>query len=214
MGNVLVAAGVSKVISSVTLLRPIDLRAGPGECVVLRGVNGSGKTTLLRLLAGLTEPSSGTVQLDGMPVDERDPRVRAAVGSLLGAPVTYRDLTVRDHLTLLDATWGRGRDDCDERVAACLAEFAIDTLALRFPHELSSGQAQLFRLACAFFRPASTLLLDEPEQRLDQRMRNLVAAKVEARRTAGTTIVMACHDPQVTEATATTVLDIRPAEPQ
>lgn len=206
------AAGVSKVVSTVMLLAPVDVAARPGECVVLRGVNGSGKTTLLRLLAGLTQPSTGTVTLDERPVDERDPAVRAAVGALLGAPATYRDLTVRDHLVLIDATWGRDPDDCDERVEACLARFGIDRLARRFPHELSSGQTQLFRLACVFFRPTTTLLLDEPEQRLDQRMRALVAEMITARRDAGATIVIACHDPEVTQATATAVLDIRPAD--
>lgn len=212
VGNVLVASGVSKVISSVTLLRPVDLTAEPGQCVVLRGVNGSGKTTLLRLLAGMTSPTTGTVTLDGQGVDERDPRVRAAVAALLGAPATYRDLTVRDHLTLADATWGGDPDDSEERVLACLEDFRIGPLERRYPHELSSGQTQLFRLACVFFRPATTLLLDEPEQRLDQRMREMVAEIVNDRRAAGTTIVMACHDPVVTEATASTVVDIHPAE--
>lgn len=211
MGDTLVAEGVSKVISQVPLLAPIDVRAGPGECVVLRGPNGSGKTTLLRLLAGLTEPSAGTVRLGDIPVDERDPRVRAAVAALLGAPATYRDMTVRDHLTLIDATWGRDPDSCDERIASCLSEFAIEALERRLPHELSSGQQQLFRLACVFFRPASTLLLDEPEQRLDERMRQLVAGRIVARRERGDTIVMACHDPAVTQACATQVVDIRPA---
>jgi len=214
VGNQLVATGVSKVISTVTLLRTIDVRANPGECVVLRGPNGSGKTTLLRLLAGLAEPSTGTVRLDERPVDERDPAIRAAIASLLGAPATYRDLTVHDHLTLIDATWGRNADDCEQRVGACLEEFGIQHLADRFPHELSSGQTQLFRLSCVFFRPATTLLLDEPEQRLDDRMRPHIAELIDVRRAAGATIVMACHDPAVTEATATRVLDIQPAEPQ
>lgn len=208
----LVADGVSKVISQVTLLREIDVRADPGECVVLRGANGSGKTTLLRLLAGLTDPTTGSVHLDERPVDERDPRIRTTVAALLGAPATYRDLTVRDHLTLIDATWGRDPDDTDGRIGACLEDFGIGQLAQRFPHELSSGQTQLFRLACVFFRPATTLLLDEPEQRLDERMRRRVADLVVARQSAGDTVVMASHDPDVIAATATRVVDILPAE--
>ena len=211
MGNVLTASAVSKVVGSVPLLAPVDLYAEAGRCVVLRGVNGSGKTTLLRLLAGLTKPSTGTVLLDGEPVDERDPAVRAAMGLLLGAPATYRDLTLRDHLTLIDATWGRDADDCAERVVAGLDDFRVAHLARRFPHELSSGQSQLFRLACVFFRPATTLLLDEPEQRLDGDMRGLLAERVVARRDAGVTVVMASHDPRVTESVADTVVDLVPA---
>ena len=212
VGNLLVASGVSKVVSSVTLLRTVDVRAEPGRCVVVRGVNGAGKTTLLRILAGLTPASTGTVELDGGPVDERDPVVRAAVGALLGAPATYRDLTLRDHLELIDATWGRGGGDREERALAGLDRFAVAHLSTRFPHELSSGQSQLFRLACAFFRPATTLLLDEPEQRLDTGMRRLVADRIIARRAEGTTVVMACHDPDLTAAVADVVLDLEPAD--
>lgn len=149
--------------------------------------------------------------LDGQVVDERKPAVRRAIGALLGAPATYRDLTLADHLTLIDATWGRDPDDCEECVAAGLEAFRVGHLARRFPHELSSGQTQLFRLACAFFRPASTLLLDEPEQRLDGGMRALLAERLAARRDGGTTIVLACHDPDLSAAVADAVVDLVPA---
>ena len=203
--------GATKVIDPVTLLAPIDFVAEPGQCVVLRGPNGAGKTTLLRLVAGLTPATGGSVTLDGVAADERDPTTREAVAALIGAPATYRDLTLADHLTLVDATWGRDPSDSVRRVDDGLALFGIEDLAERFPHELSSGQGQLFRLALTWFRPARLLVLDEPEQRLDTDRREQVGRLVRARGDEGVTVVMACHDPDLTEAVADTVVDVRGA---
>lgn len=204
----LIATNVSKTLGSVSLLSPVDAATGRGECLVVRGRNGSGKTTLLRILAGVLEPSTGTVQYGERPVDERDPFCRTAIAALLGAPATYPDLTLADHLTLIDATWGGDVDSCTARVERMLTDLEIDHLAERFPHELSSGQRQLFRLALTLFRPSDVLVLDEPEQRLDTDKRRLVGGLLTARRSRGTALVVACHDPELTERIATDVLDL------
>lgn len=204
---------VSKVLDPITLLAPVSLAVESGQCAVVRGVNGSGKTTLLRILAGLTEPTTGSARIGEQPADERNPAIRAAVAALLGAPTAYRDLTLADHLTLIDASWGRDPSTCEERVDAGLDLLEIGHLGTRFPHELSSGQGQLFRLALTLFRPSGLLILDEPEQRLDTAKRALLARLVRERCDGGTTVVMACHDPAVTEAVADQVIDLLPAEP-
>lgn len=89
-----------------------------------------------------------------------------------------------------------------------LGLLGIGDLAQRFPHELSSGQGQLFRLALTLFRPSDLLILDEPEQRLDTDKRVLVGDLLAARRDAGTTLVVATHDPPLTERLADEVLDL------
>ncbi|EWT04700.1 multidrug ABC transporter ATPase [Intrasporangium chromatireducens Q5-1] len=202
---------VGKTIDTTTLVLPTTVRAKPGQCVVLRGPNGSGKTTLLRMIGGLLEPTVGTATIGGTTADERNPSVRAAVAALIGTPTTYRDLTLIDHLVLVDSTWGGDPNTSDERGLALMARLGIDHLHDRFPHELSSGQEQLFRLALTFSRPGSVLLLDEPEQRLDTTKRVTVTELIRERARAGTTVVMACHDPEMTEALAHRVVDVAPA---
>jgi ABC-type multidrug transport system ATPase subunit len=204
----LTAAGVGKQIDGNVLLRPTDLTVGSGEGVVLRGANGSGKTTLLRILAGTLEASEGSASLDDQPLDERDPATRARVAALLGSPTAYRDLTVVDHLVLIDSTWGGAIDTADERADELLASLEIDHLTERFPHELSSGQQQLFHLAMVLFRPARVLLLDEPEQRLDTHKRGLLSDLLLARKAEGVALVVACHDPDMTAVIADRVVDI------
>jgi len=208
-----VATALTKSLDPVVLLAPTSMTAEPGTCVVVRGPNGAGKTTFLRLVAGLLEPTSGTVTIDGVPADERDPTTRSSVAALIGAPAAYRDLTLADHLTLIDATWGRDPDTCDVRVVGALEEFGIDHLDERYPHELSSGQGQLFRLALTWFRPSRLLVLDEPEQRLDTERRALVGRLVRERTATGTTVVMACHDPVLTADVADQVVDVPGDEP-
>ena len=201
------ATGVTKLIEDNVLLTATDLDVRSGKCIVLRGSNGSGKTTLLRILAGTMDASAGTVTLDGEPVDERTPATRASVAALIGAPTAYRDLTLVDHLVLIDATWGRDAAAA-ERADAMLATLEIEHLAERFPHELSSGQQQLFHLAMVLLRPSRVLLLDEPEQRLDTHKRGLLTQILLDRKRAGTALVVACHDPEMTGAIADRVIDI------
>jgi len=206
----LVATQVTKSIEDNVLLKPIDVRVRGGQCLVLRGENGSGKTTLLRILAGTMVATQGTTTLDGRAIDERDPVTRREIAALIGAPTAYRDLTLYDHLVLVDATWGRG-DGADERALGMLASLEIDHLDDRFPHELSSGQQQLFHLAMVLNRPSTVLLLDEPEQRLDTHKRGLLGQLLVDRKSAGHALVVACHDPELTAAIADRVVDVIPA---
>jgi ABC-2 type transport system ATP-binding protein len=209
VSHALRAAGVGKKIDEAVLLLPTDVELGEAECVVLRGPNGSGKTTLLRILAGTMSPSEGEATLDGQPVDERRDSTRRAIAALIGAPATYRDLTLVDHLVLIDSTWGQVGQRAGERADEILELLEIDHLAERFPHELSSGQQQLFHLSMVLVRPSSILILDEPEQRLDPDKRDLLTEILLDRKADGNSLLIACHDPAMTAALADSIVDIR-----
>lgn len=182
---------VSVASGSVQLLAPVSFHLEHGESLIVRGRNGAGKSTLLRLLAGILPPTSGTVLVGGAAVNQRDKRFRGQVAAMIGMPPLAPELTVGEHLTLVAVTW-YGKH-ADEPVAAMLDALGLTPLATRFPHELSSGQTQLFGLAMVLVRPAAVLLLDEPEQRLDPEHVELVGSVLRRRRAAGDTVVLATH---------------------
>lgn len=181
-----------------------------GEILALTGANGAGKTTLLRVLAGLIEPTAGTVRVAGRTPDDRDRGFRAALAALIGPPQTARDLTVAEHLRFITATWGSPATSAAEQAEELLEELAITQLGARFPHELSSGQTQLVSLALTFARPARVLLLDEPEQRLDPHRLGLVGAAIRRRAETGTAVVLATHSPRLREELAAAELALEP----
>lgn len=190
---------VGVVSDDIVLLLGATGRARAGEILALTGANGSGKTTLLRVLAGLIDPTAGTVRIAGRRPDDRDRAFRAALAALIGPPQTARDLTIVEHLQFIAATWGTGAKTARAQAEDLLDELQIGTLGRRFPHELSSGQSQLVSLALTLARPSRALLLDEPEQRLDADRLGLVIDAVRARAEAGCAVVLASHSPRLLE---------------
>src|SRR5690625_4247519 len=98
--------GVGVIVDETVLLRETTGYVGAGEVLAITGANGSGKTTLLRALAGLLNPTAGTVTVMGRVPDDRDRRHRASLAALIGAPPTARDHTAVEHLQFVAATWG------------------------------------------------------------------------------------------------------------
>lgn len=193
------------------LLPPTTFTVARGRVLAVTGANGSGKTTLLRVLAGLERSSAGRCLVAGRPVDERDPRFRKEVAALIGPPPVARDLTVREHLELVARTWGSDLAQARHATDALLSDLDLNSLADRFPHQLSTGQAQLSALALTLARPAAVLLLDEPEQRLDEERLARVAAVLHRRRRAGATLLLATHSRTLVDALADDELALRGA---
>lgn len=195
-----VGAGV--VAGDVTLLAPVSVTVQRGEALVVRGRNGSGKSTLLRVLAGSRKPSSGTARIGGEAVRERDSGFRRRVAAMIGLPPMAPDLTVLDHVALVATTWLDDPRGAADLARGVLAELGLGTLGERFPHELSSGQTQLFGLAMVLARPCEVLILDEPEQCLDPEHIESVVCALHARRRGGATLVVATHSPVLADALA------------
>lgn len=197
---------VGVIAGEVTLLSPVSTVVQRGESLVVRGRNGTGKSTLLRVLAGSRTPTSGMVQIDGSAVNERDRGFRRRVAAMIGLPPMASDLTVLDHVRLVAATWTDDPSSVADLSLGVLAELGLDMLGQRFPHELSSGQTQLFGLALVLARPFEVLILDEPEQRLDPEHIGSVIRAVRRRRDEGATVVVATHSPVIVEALADRIL--------
>jgi len=179
---------------------PVSFTLGAGRALALVGANGSGKSTVLRAVLGLLEPVSGSLKVLGRAVDEREQSFRANVSSVLDDDAYFPALTVSEHLLL--TARGHGLSRPGEVVGQLLEDFGLTDHANVLPTALSSGQRRRLLLAAGFARPRHLLVLDEPEQRLDQRMRAALAERLRAETAAGGAVLLATHDPELLEAVA------------
>lgn len=189
-------------VGHAVLLAPVSVSIATGAALVIRGRNGAGKSTLLKVLTGITNPTSGSALIGGDPVTSRDRRMRREVAAMIGLPPMAPDLTITDHVRLVATTWFDDLEAADRLALDIVDELGLAHLAARFPHELSSGQTQLFALALVLARPFDVLILDEPEQRLDPEHLDTVIRVLSTRRDRGVTLVIATHSERLAGAIA------------
>ncbi|MBD7918062.1 ABC transporter ATP-binding protein [Cellulomonas sp. Sa3CUA2] len=185
---------------------PVSFTIDEGQALALVGANGSGKSTVLKTVLGLLEPLVGSVEVLGRPVDERETWFRREVSSVLDDDAYFPALTVSEHLYL--TARGHGVLGAQDEVEVLLEEFGLADHARATPVSLSSGQRRRLLLAAGFARPRSLLVLDEPEQRLDQRMRARLADRLRAEREAGGAVLLATHDPDLVAAVCTRAVHV------
>jgi ABC-2 type transport system ATP-binding protein len=150
------------------VLDGVDLQLEPGEVVSVTGRNGSGKTTLLRIAAGLITPDAGSVRVAGLDPERERRACHRRMGFVgAGSSALYARLTVDHHL----AMWARlamlPRAERKPAFARVVEQFALEELRGRRIDRLSMGQRQRLRLALAFMHSPELLLLDEPQNSLD-----------------------------------------------
>jgi len=191
LAEAVLAEALAKSYGNHAALEPLDLAVQPGELVMLVGPNGSGKTTFLRMAAGLLEPTSGSVTIDGWRSGSL--QARAALSYLPDNPVLYDDLTLAQHLHYIGRLHGVDGDEVAERGGALMERFGLSGRADDLPATFSRGLRQKTSLALGLVRPFSLLLVDEPFVGLDQPgKRALIELLVDAHG-QGATVVVATH---------------------
>ncbi|MEV5882769.1 ATP-binding cassette domain-containing protein [Streptomyces sp. NPDC052020] len=198
--SALAADGATVALGDATLLAPTTFTMAPGEFWCLTGSNGSGKTTLLRAFLGSRSLTSGTCSVMGEPVDVSSPRYRRQVASLVEPIPVARDMTLREQVGLVAASWYGSSPETAAAAEEVIERLGLSLLGERFPHQVSSGQSQLFSLALTLVRPADVVLLDEPERHLDGSRVELVATLLAERAKEGTAFLVATHEAVLVEA--------------
>ena len=172
----------------------VDLDIDDGEFFVLLGPSGCGKTSVLRMIAGLDEPSSGDVLVDGRSMRDQPTQDRH-VGMLFQSSAVYPHLTVRENLAFPLVMAKTGRREIARRVAE-MAELVglTDVLDVR-PRRLSGGMQQRVAIGRALMRSPPLLLMDEPMSNLDAKLRTELRGQLAAlQRWSGATTVYVTHD--------------------
>jgi NitT/TauT family transport system ATP-binding protein len=173
-------------------LSDISLDIGPGEFVSLIGPSGCGKSTLLRVIGDLTEPSDGTVEVNGKPAAQA--RLDREYGMVFQAPVLFDWRTIEDNVRLPLELFGYDKTAQAERTREMLELVGLTDFARHRPYQLSGGMQQRVAIARALAFSPSLLLMDEPFGALDEMTRermNSEVLSVWAR--TGITVVFVTH---------------------
>ncbi|MCX4094084.1 ABC transporter ATP-binding protein [Nocardia sp. alder85J] len=213
MGTIEIA-GLTRTFKGVTAVDDVTLTIDDGEFLVLLGPSGCGKTTLLRILAGLLEPTAGSITVDGTDIT-RTPSRRRDLAMVFQSYALYPHLTVAKNLSFpLTARRGGGprpdRAEIERRVTEVARMLDIAHLLHRRPRELSGGQRQRVAVGRALVRNPRAYLMDEPLSNLDAKLRTATRHELTGlHRSLGATFVYVTHDQveAMTMATKIVILD-------
>jgi ABC-type lipoprotein export system ATPase subunit len=175
-----------------------------GSWTSLMGPSGSGKSTLLHVLAGLLEPSGGSVLIDGrditrLPPPERARMRRRSIGVVLQRDNLHPLLGVAGNVALPLRLEGRPAGEVRSRVGELLQRVGLADRARQRAGQLSGGEAQRVAIALAVAPKPRVLLTDEPTGELDEATAAEVLDLLDGLRVEGTAVLTVTHNPQVAE---------------
>ncbi len=188
---------------SLDVLRDLNLSLDDGETAAIIGPSGSGKTTLLLLLAGLEQPSGGSIALDGIELGRLDADGladlrRDRLGIVFQSFHLVPSLSALGNVMLpLEIAGGK---NAAARAASMLERVGLGERADHFPAQLSGGEQQRVAIARAMVHSPRLLLADEPTGNLDQHTgAQIIELLFELHRESGSTLVLVTHDTAVAE---------------
>jgi ABC-type polar amino acid transport system ATPase subunit len=194
-----IAESVSKSFpGGIQALRCVSLSVARSEVVCVIGPSGSGKSTLLRCLNGLESVDTGTIEIDGIPLDgNRRHRleIRKEVGIVFQAFNLFPHMTVRRNVGLAQRyVRGRKEDDIEHTTRDLLRKVGIEDKIDAYPGQLSGGQQQRVAIARALAMGPKVMLFDEATSALDPEMIGEVLAVMRGLAEEGMTMIVVTHE--------------------
>lgn len=186
--------------SIIYAVKDINLAIAEGEFIALVGPSGSGKTTLLSLLAGLLQPSTGTIShlgesLDRLSTEERTKHRLQFMGFVFQDYQLLPILTIKENVELPLQLQGFSQEEIDQKVDWALEQVGLKGYGERFPKQLSGGQQQRVSIARAIASSPSVILADEPTANLDSKTaQGIIDLFKDLNTRLGLTFIFSTHD--------------------
>lgn len=209
MNSILSAHDLSKTYKSgsktLTVLKDISLEIEEGTSCAIVGPSGSGKTTLLGLCAGLDLPTTGSVVLNGVQLNDLNEDERAKVrNETIG--FVFQNFQLISTLTAIENVMVplelRGENHVETQAEDLLDQVGLGDRSKHYPVQLSGGEQQRVALARAFINRPKILFADEPTGNLDaETSEKVIELLFELNRAAGTTLVMVTHNNELARKT-------------
>ncbi len=191
--------GLTKRYGGFTAVKGIDLCVNRGELFGLLGPNGAGKTTTLRMIAGILQPTAGTVSIGGVSLADDPVAAKAKLGFIPDRPFIYEKLTGTEFLRFVAGLYGQGGAQIDKRGEELLALFDLLEWKDELVESYSHGMRQKLIIASAFVHRPEVIIVDEPMVGLDPKAARLLKDLFRAYVERGNTIVMSTHTLEVAE---------------
>jgi heme exporter protein A len=174
------------------VLRGLDFHVEPGEFVALLGPNGAGKTTFLRILASLSRPTLGEVQIAGYHLPAQAALIRRRLGVVSHLPLLYGDLTAEENLRFYGRMYAVER--LDQRISEVLDLVGLSARRRDLVRTFSRGMQQRLAIGRAVLHGPEVMLFDEPHTGLDQDASAMLDKVLRDVAAMGRTVVMTSHD--------------------
>ena len=174
------------------VLRGVDFDVQPGEFVALLGPNGAGKTTFLRILASLSRPSLGEVNVAGFRLPNEAAAVRSRLGVVSHLPLLYGDLSAEENLRFYGRMYGI--PGLEERITDVLEMVGLEHRRRDLVRTFSRGMQQRLAIGRAVLHDPDVMLFDEPYTGLDQDASSMLDEVLKTVAARGRTVVMTSHD--------------------
>lgn len=180
----------------------LSLTADKGEFLIIKGESGSGKSTLLSMLAGLLNPTEGTIHICGENIYELSDKQLSLfrnrhIGYIPQAHELLSELTVYENTLLPYRLYGKISDEIHKRVGEILNRFGIGELKNSYPSDLSGGERKRAAIARALVNSPDVLLADEPTSDLDRKNTIAVLDAFTDIAKGGTTVIMITHEEHI-----------------
>ncbi|MCU0623290.1 MAG: ABC transporter ATP-binding protein [Gemmatimonadaceae bacterium] len=182
-----------------TAVNAIDLTVPPGELFGFLGPNGAGKTTTLRLIAGILQPTSGTVHIGGVDLHANPRQAKAKLGFIPDRPFIYEKLTGSEFLRFVAGLYGQDGPQVEHRGRELLALFDLDEWRDELVESYSHGMRQKLIIASAFIHRPAVIVVDEPHVGLDPKSMKILRELFREYVNRGHTIMMSTHTLEVAE---------------
>jgi heme ABC exporter ATP-binding subunit CcmA len=186
-GPVVSVTNLIKQFGRFAALRGVSADFAPGRLYAILGDNGAGKTTLLRALAGLTQPTQGTISILG---SKNIHEICRQIGYMAHPSLLYDEMSGMENLRYFARLYGI---EDDQRCAAAIAAVKLDPALTRPVGQYSQGMRQRMSLARALLNDPKILLLDEPFSNVDARSARQMVSLLTQMRDAGKTIFVVTH---------------------
>jgi ABC-2 type transport system ATP-binding protein len=194
--------GLAKRYGEVLALRELSVQVEAGHCLVLLGRNGAGKTTALRCMAGVLEPTAGTVRVDGIDAADDPSAVRGRVGLMPEVPGLYDRMSARLYLDYFGAVYGVEPAVRKRRIEELLERFELVDAADRWLGSYSKGMRQKVALIRATLHRPRLVLADEPTSALDPDSARRAWAYLKGLQDDGCALVICTHSMEEAETLA------------